>query len=121
MSEKPALPNAGSKKAKSALDKDEGQILPEDAEWYFTIGDKVKGPVSLDQLNKLCHQEKVTETTLVWHALLGDWVTAASCAETKAAFEDKLQRAQEETARQEAAKLEADLEEVFMKLAGGKK
>ena len=108
--ERPAVPNTGTKNTKSAIDKGEDQILPEDAEWYFTIGDKIKGPVSLDQLNKLCHQEKVTEATLVWHALLGDWVTAASCAETKAAFLTNKQQAQEEIAKLEAAKLEDESE-----------
>jgi serine/threonine protein kinase len=89
--EKPALPARAIKKAKSPIDTAEEQMLPDGAEWYFTIGDGIKGPVSLEQLNKLCHEDKVTEATLVWHALLGDWVTAAICAETKAVFDTKKQ------------------------------
>ena len=108
---KPALPEVSSEKAKSPIDKDDEPVLPEDAEWYFTAGEKVKGPVSLEQLNKLCHEEKVTATTLVWHSLLGDWVTAESCAETKAAFHEKQKKADEEIARIEAARIQAEQDE----------
>ena len=111
VSEKPVLATSTSLKVKSPIDKGEEQVLPEDAEWYFTVDEKVKGPVSLAQLTKLCHEEKVTRRSLVWHSLLGDWVAAESCTETKAAFHEKQQRANAETARQEVIQLESKIEE----------
>ncbi|MFC5049661.1 protein kinase [Rubritalea spongiae] len=77
--------------------------LPKDAEWYFTIGDKVKGPVSLVQLTKLCVEGKVLEETLIWHAMIGDWVAASNCAETKVGFQEK-----ERLEREAQAKIEAE-------------
>ena len=120
VAEKPALPNSGASKVKLAIDKGDQQLLPENAEWYFTIGDKVKGPVTLEQLIKLCNAEKVTNSTLVWHSLLGDWVAAESCSETKSAFQEKQQKMDEETARQNVAIVEAEIEEKDVELVAKK-
>ncbi|MFC4993822.1 protein kinase domain-containing protein [Rubritalea tangerina] len=107
--------NTQDSEVKSSIESEEELVLPSDAEWYFTIKDKVKGPVSVEQLKKLCLEGKVTADTLVWHELLGDWVAASSCAETKAAFENKLEKEQEEeTQRIEAQRAaEARHEEVI--------
>ncbi|MGJ8674123.1 protein kinase domain-containing protein [Rubritalea sp.] len=99
---KPSYPEQDRKIAANIGELAEALELPKDAEWYFTIVDKVKGPVSLAQLTKLCVDGKVIEETLIWHALLGDWVTASNCVETKVGFQEKRRLAREAQARLEA-------------------
>ena len=79
----------GNTKAPSALSKAEQEELPEGAEWYFSTGDSVKGPVTIENLRNLCSSRKINEPDLLWHPLFGEWVTAGACSETHDAFSDQ--------------------------------
>lgn len=79
---------AGNKYTPSALNKEEQAELPDGAEWYFSKGEAVRGPITLKQLRKLCGSRTITESHLLWHPLFGEWVVAGSCSETSGAFGD---------------------------------
>lgn len=74
------------KAAPVGLTKEAKANLPEGAEWYFSNGEVIKGPVTLDQLRNLCSTSTVEPNTLLWHPSYGEWIFAASCADTMGSF-----------------------------------
>lgn len=65
------------------------KLLPEKAEWYFTMGDAAKGPITLDQLYRLVEDDKIEASSMVWHPHYGEWVHAFSVTELKPFFPAK--------------------------------
>lgn len=82
--------------------------LPAGAEWYFIVKESAKGPVTLEQLQKLCAQKKVLPITLIWHPTFGEWVKASGCSDTNEVF---LWMEQEERGRLRRERLQKEAEE----------
>ena len=82
--------------------------LPEGAEWYFFSKESAKGPVTLEQMQKLCSEKKVQPETLIWHPTFGEWVQASGCSDTNEVF---MWMEQEEQGRIRREKLMKEAEE----------
>lgn len=87
---------------------EEVTALPKGAEWYFFVKESAKGPVTLEQLQKLCAEKKVLPSTLIWHPTFGEWVQASGCSDTNEVF---LWMEQEEQGRIRRERLQKEAEE----------